>query len=90
MALCGATLATYALSVVIRGKIEVGDIANASLAGGVAIGASVANVTPGWSMLIGLIAGAISVIGYTKIGFGCRFGCWFHSVYGWGQEKDSV
>ena len=67
LALCGATLATYALSVVIRGKIEVGDIANASLAGGVAIGASVANVTPGWSMLIGLIAGAISVIGYTKI-----------------------
>ena len=67
LALCGATLATYALSVMIRGKIEVGDIANASLAGGVAIGASVANVTPGWSMLIGLIAGAISVIGYTKI-----------------------
>jgi len=67
LALCGATLATYALSVMIRGKVEVGDIANASLAGGVAIGASVANVTPGWSMLIGLIAGAISVIGYTKI-----------------------
>ena len=67
LALCGATLATYALSIMIRGKIEVGDIANASLAGGVAIGASVANVTPGWSMLIGLIAGAISVIGYTKI-----------------------
>ena len=67
LALCGATLATYALSVMIRGKIEVGDIANASLAGGVAIGASVANVTPGWSMLIGLIAGAISVIGYTKV-----------------------
>lgn len=66
-ALCGATLATYALSILIRGKIEVGDIANASLAGGVAIGASVANVTPGWSILIGLIAGAISVIGYTII-----------------------
>jgi ammonium transporter Rh len=67
LALCGATLATYALSVLIRGKIEVGDIANASLAGGVAIGASVANITPGWSMLIGLVAGAISVIGYTKV-----------------------
>ncbi len=67
LALCGATLATYALSTLIRGKIEVSDIANASLAGGVAIGASVANVTPGWSMLIGIIAGAISVIGYTFI-----------------------
>jgi ammonium transporter Rh len=54
-------------SILIRGKIEVGDIANASLAGGVAIGASVANVTPGWSMLIGLIAGTISVFGYTIV-----------------------
>ena len=67
LALCGATLATYALSSIIRGKIEVGDIANASLAGGVAIGASVANITPGWSMIIGLAAGAISVIGFTFI-----------------------
>jgi ammonium transporter Rh len=67
LALCGATLATYAFSTFIRGKIEICDIANASLAGGVAIGASVANVTPGWSMLIGAVAGAISVIGYTVI-----------------------
>ncbi len=67
LALCGATLATYALSVLIRGKIEIGDIANASLAGGVAIGATVANTTPGWAMMIGLIAGSISVIGYTVI-----------------------
>jgi len=67
LALCGATLATYALTILIRGKIEVGDIANASLAGGVAIGATVANVTPGWSMLIGLVAGTISVVGYAII-----------------------
>ena len=67
IALCGATLSTYAFSILIRGKIEIGDIANASLAGGVAIGATVANVTPGWAMIIGLIAGAISVIGYTII-----------------------
>ncbi|MCJ7559868.1 ammonium transporter [Candidatus Bathyarchaeota archaeon] len=67
LALCGATLATYVFTILIRGKIEVGDIANASLAGGVAIGATVANVTPGWSMLIGLIAGTISVVGYAII-----------------------
>jgi ammonium transporter Rh len=67
LALCGATLATYVFSTLLRNKIEVGDIANASLAGGVAIGASVANVTPGWSMLIGLIAGAISVFGYAIV-----------------------
>ena len=67
IALCGATIATYVFSVLIRGKIDIGDIANASLAGGVAIGASVANVTPGWSILIGSVAGAISVVGYTII-----------------------
>jgi ammonium transporter Rh len=67
MALCGATIATYVFSVLIRGKIDICDIANASLAGGVAIGASVANDTPGWSILIGSVAGAISVIGYTII-----------------------
>lgn len=67
LALCGATLATYVFTVLVRGKIEVNDIANASLAGGVAIGATVANVTPGWSMLIGLVAGVISVVGYTVI-----------------------
>jgi ammonium transporter Rh len=67
MALCGATIATYVFSVLIRGKIDICDIANASLAGGVAIGASCANVTPGWSILIGSVAGAISVVGYTMI-----------------------
>jgi ammonium transporter Rh len=67
MALCGATLATYAFSIFLRGKIEVGDIANASLAGGVAIGASVANISPGWSLLVGSVAGSISVIGYRFI-----------------------
>lgn len=67
LALCGSTLSTYVFSVLIRGKIEIADIANASLAGGVAIGATVADVTPGWSMLIGLIAGMISVVGYTII-----------------------
>ncbi len=67
LALCGSTLSTYVFSVLIRGKIEIADIANASLAGGVAIGATVANVTPGWSMLIGLVAGMISVVGYTII-----------------------
>lgn len=67
LALCGSTLSTYIFTILIRGKIEIADIANASLAGGVAIGATVANVTPGWSMLIGLVAGALSVVGYTII-----------------------
>ncbi len=66
-ALCGATLATYVFSSILRGKIGIEDIANAALAGGVAIG-SVCNVTtPGYAMLIGIAAGAVSTIGYVMI-----------------------
>jgi ammonium transporter Rh len=66
-ALCGATLATYVFSRIIRGKIEIEDIANAALAGGVAIG-SVCNLTsPGYAILIGLVAGTLSTVGYAII-----------------------
>ncbi|HZK86806.1 MAG TPA: ammonium transporter, partial [Syntrophomonas sp.] len=66
-ALCGATLSTYIFSKMIRGKIEIADIANAALAGGVAIG-SICNMTnPGYAMLIGIVAGALSTIGYAII-----------------------
>ncbi len=66
-ALCGATLATYIFSRLIRGKIEIADIANASLAGGVAIG-SICNMTnPGYALLIGIAAGALSTVGYAII-----------------------
>jgi ammonium transporter Rh len=40
IALCGSTLATYIATVALRRKISISDIANASLAGGVAIGAT--------------------------------------------------
>lgn len=66
-ALCGATLATYVFTRILRGKIEIEDIANASLAGGVAIG-SVCNITtPGAAMLIGVLAGTLSTYGYAVI-----------------------
>lgn len=66
-ALCGATLATFIFSNMIRGKIEVADIANASLAGGVAIG-TICNLTnPGYALLIGIAAGTLSTIGYAII-----------------------
>jgi ammonium transporter Rh len=66
-ALCGATLATYIFTKLIRGKIEIEDIANAALAGGVAIGSTCDMTTPGYAMLIGIAAGALSVIGYSMI-----------------------
>jgi len=64
IALCGSTIATYIASVSIRGKINAADIANAALAGGVAIGATCDYATHFEAMIIGLIAGAISTVGF--------------------------
>ena len=65
IALCGSTIATYIASVKIRGKINAADIANAALAGGVAIGATFDHATHLEAMIIGLIAGAISTVGFS-------------------------
>ena len=68
LALCGATLATFILSSLLRkGKPVMADIVNASLAGGVAIGATCNLVTAPTAFLIGIMAGAICVAGYTFV-----------------------
>lgn len=64
IALSGSTIATYIASVSIRGKINAADIANAALAGGVAIGATFNHASHLEAMIIGLIAGAISTVGF--------------------------
>lgn len=68
LALSGATLATYLLSTYLhKGKTSMMDMANAALAGGVAIGSTCNIVGPVGAFSIGLLAGAISVIGYVFI-----------------------
>lgn len=67
LALCGSTLVTYLLSVWIRGKISIADIANAALAGGVAIGATCDHASHLTALLIGLVAGAISTTGFAVL-----------------------
>ena len=64
IALCGSTIATYIASIAIRGKINAADIANAALAGGVAIGATCDHATHFEAIIIGLLAGTISTIGF--------------------------
>lgn len=66
-ALCGATIATYIFTKLIRGYIAVEDIANAALAGGVAIGSTCEMGNPGLSFLIGIAAGALSTCGFSLI-----------------------
>jgi ammonium transporter Rh len=68
LALCGATLATYFLSVMFhKGKASMIDMANAALAGGVAIGSACNIVGPAGAFVIGLLGGAISVVGFVFI-----------------------
>lgn len=67
LALCGSTLATYVFSKLIRGKIEVEDIANAALAGGVCIGSTCSTANPGFAMVIGICAGTLSTLGFSFI-----------------------
>lgn len=66
-ALCGATIATYIFTKLIRGHVDIEDIANAALAGGVAIGSTCDMGNPGLSLLIGLAAGILSTCGFSII-----------------------
>jgi ammonium transporter Rh len=67
LALCGSTLITYILSFTIRGKIHIADIANAALAGGVAIGSTCDFASHPVAFGIGLVAGAVSTIGFAIV-----------------------
>ena len=67
LALCGSTIATYFASVKLRGKISAADIANATLAGGVAIGSTCDLAVPGAAFAIGLMAGIVSTFGFAII-----------------------
>ncbi|XP_062394822.1 ammonium transporter Rh type B [Sardina pilchardus] len=65
--LASCTLATYGMSALVchEGKLDMVHIQNAALAGGVAAGtAGEMMLTPFGSMIVGFLAGVISVLGY--------------------------
>lgn len=64
LALCGSTIITYILSISIRGKINIADIANAALAGGVAIGSTCDHASHPAAFFIGVLAGTIATVGF--------------------------
>jgi ammonium transporter Rh len=67
MALSGSTLAAYFSSLGLRKKVSPADIANATLAGGVAIGSTCDVTTVPIAFAIGITAGFISTFGFAKI-----------------------
>ena len=70
LALSGATIATYFLSSKLHnGKTSMVDMANAALAGGVAIGSLCDVVSPSGAFGIGLLAGTVSVLGYVSVSY---------------------
>ncbi|HEY3383173.1 MAG TPA: hypothetical protein VGK32_15490 [Vicinamibacterales bacterium] len=89
LALCGATLATYIVSSLVgKGKVSIADMANAALAGGVAIGATCNLVPAPLAFGIGLLAGALCVVGYAVVQpkIQCAFKivdtCGVHNLHG--------
>lgn len=77
LALTAACIAAFAFSHLFEGKLDMVHIQNASLAGGVAIGSSSDLVVgPYASILIGFLAGVISVCGYVKLS------PWLHRICG--------
>jgi ammonium transporter Rh len=89
LALCGATISTVVFSAVFnRGKVMIGDIANAALAGGVAIGATCNVVSAPAALGIGALAGLLCIFGYAvvqaRIKNLCRIvdTCGVHNLHG--------
>lgn len=65
LALCASGLTAMSSSILFRGKFSMEDIQNATLAGGVAVGSSSDLVVGPWaSLLIGMVAGLVSVAGF--------------------------
>jgi ammonium transporter Rh len=68
VALLGSCTCTFLISGIIGGKLTPADIQNATLAGGVAIGAVARmDVGLGWASIIGSVGGTISTLGYQYI-----------------------
>ena len=64
LGLCGGTVSTFVMSRLLRGKFDMEHIQNATLAGGVAVGAAAdLYLHPSGAIAVGIVAGILSVLG---------------------------
>jgi ammonium transporter Rh len=90
-ALLGSTGATFFMTILTKhGKLDPVHVANSTLAGGVAVGSSARlAMTPGGSLLVGVAAGMVSVLGYVystptlEKWFGLYDTCGVGNLHGW-------
>lgn len=89
LALTASCLATFVFSALFNKKLSAADIQNATLAGGVCIGAS-SNlaVQPAVALLVGILAGTLSCFGFNRVqaklesAIGLHDSCGVHNLHG--------
>lgn len=90
LALLGSTVTTFAVTAALNSKmLSAVDIQNATLAGGVSIGAIAnLNIQPCGALIVGCVAGMVSAVGYNKVqtillnSFGLHDSCGIHNLHG--------
>lgn len=83
VSITASTLSSVYVSRILTGKIDMEVLLNATLAGGVMMGAACDLITmPGFAMLAGAIAGAISAFGFLRMNKWCQDKLGLHDTCG--------